>query len=115
MIKYISIGLLLHIAACHNRITENHEHDYAEGETHEEESFQTTPFSDSTEYFVEYNPLIKGEKSEFLVHLTKTKNYKPNTSGEVSIVTRNEKVTAKTFCSQEYLNLPCSLTKVVSL
>ncbi len=95
MIKYISIGILLLLAACHNYNKNNHEHTHPEEETHEEENIQTTLFSDSTEYFIEYNPLVKGEESEFLVHLTKTKNYKPYTSGEVSIEVGNEKVTTK--------------------
>ncbi|NJO89456.1 MAG: efflux RND transporter periplasmic adaptor subunit [Chloroflexia bacterium] len=94
MIKYILFGLLLLIAACHNHTEENHEHDYQIGETHEEENIKTTLFSDSTEYFIEYNSLVKGEESEFLVHLTKLKNYKPYTSGKVTITLGNDEVTA---------------------
>ncbi|MDF1547386.1 MAG: efflux RND transporter periplasmic adaptor subunit [Bacteroidales bacterium] len=72
------VMLLLIVVACNHPSANLHD-----GE--EEITFQTTLFSDSTEYFIEYPALIKDHEAEFLVHTTKLKNYKPYTTGSVSI------------------------------
>jgi RND family efflux transporter MFP subunit len=44
-----------------------------------------TRFSDQTELFVEMPPLIAGEPSEVLVHLTRLSDFKPVAEGEVRV------------------------------
>lgn len=45
-----------------------------------------THFSPRTELFVEFPPLVTGEKSTFTAHFTRLSDYKPVTSGTVDVV-----------------------------
>jgi RND family efflux transporter MFP subunit len=49
------------------------------------EPLALTRFSDQTELFVEVPPLIAGEPSEVLVHLTRLSDFKPVAEGEVRV------------------------------
>jgi RND family efflux transporter MFP subunit len=49
------------------------------------EPLAQTRFSDQTELFVEMPPLIAGEPSEVLVHLTRLSDFKPVAEGEVRV------------------------------
>jgi RND family efflux transporter MFP subunit len=49
------------------------------------EPLELTRFSDRTELFVEAPPLIAGEPSEVLVHLTRLSDFKPVAEGEVRV------------------------------
>jgi cobalt-zinc-cadmium efflux system membrane fusion protein len=50
-----------------------------------EESTQHTLFGNQLEFFITHEPLVAGEKSEFLVHITRLDTYKPCATGQVSI------------------------------
>jgi len=102
MTKYFLVLLLCMFIACSKQNSQNNSSD-GHGHSHKETvnqaidkaekgTFQITLFSDSTEYFIEYSPLIKNEKSEFLIHLTHLSNYKPHTEGKVSIIIGNQGV-----------------------
>lgn len=45
-----------------------------------------THFAPQTELFVEFAPLVKGEKSTFAAHFTRLSDYKPVTGGHVDVV-----------------------------
>lgn len=68
---------------------EGHDHDPANehaGHNHgEAEAISYNKINGDYELFVEYSPLVVTKKASFLVHLTKLENYKPVTSGEVTI------------------------------
>jgi RND family efflux transporter MFP subunit len=55
------------------------------GHPHADESLQYTLFGDHLEFFIEHGPLVAGEESVFLVHLTRLDTYKPCSTGQVSI------------------------------
>lgn len=53
--------------------------------TNADESTQHTLFGNQLEFFIEHDPLVAGEESEFLVHITRLDTYKPCTTGHVII------------------------------
>ncbi|MEN8229410.1 MAG: efflux RND transporter periplasmic adaptor subunit [Bacteroidota bacterium] len=61
---------------------------------HSNETTQTTLFSESTEFFIEYGSLEAGEESEFLVHVTDLRTYKPYLSGNVTVLLDGVSVTS---------------------
>ena len=84
MYKYtIALSLLLAWGCQQNsensRQTDIHDHGLSG------EAVQHTLFSENVEFFIEHEALEAGKKSEFLVHVTKLKSYKPYTSGSVSV------------------------------
>ena len=84
--------LLLLVYACSSQPETRSE---LEEEVHENESSQLTLYSDELELFIEYDPLQKGKKSEFLVHLTELKTYKPVTSGSLVLKYEGKSITVK--------------------
>ena len=62
-----------------------HSHESEHGDEEHLEPLAVTLFSDRTELFAELPPLIIGEPSEFLVHLTRLADFKPVTEGEVKV------------------------------
>ncbi len=66
----------------------------ADTHQHDDEASQFTLFSESIEFFIEHAPLEAGKESEFLVHVTNLTNYKPFTSGSVSILIDGVSVTS---------------------
>ncbi|HSQ08220.1 MAG TPA: efflux RND transporter periplasmic adaptor subunit, partial [Chromatiaceae bacterium] len=62
-----------------------HSHQTEHGDEEHLEPLAVTLFSDRTELFAELPPLIIGEPSEFLVHLTRLADFKPVTEGEVKV------------------------------
>ncbi len=50
-----------------------------------ENTRQSTLYSDHTEFYIEYEPLIVGKESGFLVHVTDLASYDPVSGGSVSI------------------------------
>lgn len=53
---------------------------------HDEGGEKLTDFSEKTELFVEYQPLIAGQPSKFAIHLTRLADYKPLPKGKVTVV-----------------------------
>lgn len=60
----------------------SHAHD--EGHAHEE-NLQLTVYNDDFEVFAEVAPLVVGEASDILAHFTHLENFKPLTSGKVTV------------------------------
>lgn len=60
----------------------SHAHD--EGHAHEE-NLQLTAYNDDFEVFAEVTPLVVGEASDILAHFTHLENFKPLTSGKVTV------------------------------
>ena len=81
-IYLIVLGLSLSIISCKpsNSGHEGHSHDEVSGgAAHAEHNNQTmTIFSDDTEVFAEFHPLVAGQVSKFLKHLTRLDTYKPD-------------------------------------
>ena len=65
-----------------------------EANQHSDETTQTTLFTDSIEFFIEYEPLEAGEVSEFLVHVTDLRTYKPYLSGSLTVLMDGLSVTS---------------------
>jgi len=88
-IYLIALGLSLSIISCKPSTSghEGHSHDEVTGgASHEEHNNQTvTIFSDKTEAFAEFHPLVVGQVSKFLTHLTRLDTYKPYSEGQLSI------------------------------
>ena len=93
-IYLIALGLSLSIIACKPSASGHEGHDHgghshdevSGGAAHEEHNNQTvTLFSDDTEVFAEFHPLVIGQVSKFLTHLTRLDTYKPYSEGKVSI------------------------------
>jgi RND family efflux transporter MFP subunit len=58
-----------------------------------------THWSDKTELFMEYPPLVAGEQARFAVHLTDLHTFKPLPSGRVRVQLARTGGTAETFAS----------------
>jgi membrane fusion protein, heavy metal efflux system len=85
MYKVIIISFLALFTACSSHSHESsNQHESAH--QHEDEGSQYTLYSDHYEFFMEHPPLVAGEETEFLVHLTDLSTYKPCLSGHVSIL-----------------------------
>jgi cobalt-zinc-cadmium efflux system membrane fusion protein len=53
--------------------------------TDEPEALSVTRWTDKTELFAEYAPLIVGQTSRFAIHLTRLDSFKPLTEGQVEV------------------------------
>jgi RND family efflux transporter MFP subunit len=84
----VAILVLTIVAACNTTATENHEH-AADGSHPGEEGLEAlsyTLYSDKTELFVEFKPLVVGQTSKFAAHLTKLGDtFLPYTEGTVTV------------------------------
>ncbi len=70
----------------HNHNKENEEYNHSESDKPEGlESLSYTIYTDKTELFVEFSPLIVGETTTFITHLTKLETFKPITEGNLTI------------------------------
>ncbi len=63
-------------------------------ESHEEETSQLLLFSGETEWFIEYTPMISGETSEWLIHLTRLSDGRPADAKKVTLRMRTADGTA---------------------
>ncbi|TFH26137.1 MAG: efflux RND transporter periplasmic adaptor subunit [Bacteroidia bacterium] len=58
----------------------------ADTQQHVDEASQYTLFGEQLEFFIEHGPLVAGEETEFLVHLTRLDTYEPCSTGNVTIL-----------------------------
>jgi RND family efflux transporter MFP subunit len=63
----------------------------------EPEAIAVTRWSDKTELFMEYPPLVAGEAARFAVHFTDLRNFKPLTEGRVTVELRPASGRTETF------------------
>ncbi|MFH1320471.1 MAG: efflux RND transporter periplasmic adaptor subunit [Bacteroidota bacterium] len=81
IISFVSIAALL--ASCNNG---SHEHGEEAHTGTEPEPLAYTLYTDKTELFVEFKPLVAGNVSKFAAHFTKLgKNFKAITEGSVTV------------------------------
>jgi len=66
----------------------------ADAHQHAVEGSQYTLFSEQVEFFIEHGPLVAGEESDFLVHLTRLDTYEPCSTGNVTVLIDGVSVTS---------------------
>jgi hypothetical protein len=88
IIKNLLLGAVLLLAACGQTDTGEHGHDHA-GEAHQDHGDELaliyTDYTDQTELFVEFPPLVAGESSVFAAHVTRLADFKPLTEGTLDV------------------------------
>ncbi len=62
--------------------------DEHEGHDHEEHTISVTIWESGIELFTEFHAPVRGEKTEFLIHLTRLEDFKPAADGRVNVVLR---------------------------
>lgn len=83
--------MMLAVMSCETRPQKTHAH--ADGSTHEGHAHssdqlatvQYTVWSEKTELFVEFKPLVVGQLSRFTAHFTQLKGHTPYTTGTVTV------------------------------
>jgi RND family efflux transporter MFP subunit len=81
MTRYIAllpIIFILSVAGC------AHKHEHEAEEIHAETAQQTI-WTSKTEIFVEYDELVAGQKSGFLIHVTRLSDFKPLSQGKATL------------------------------
>lgn len=85
----IVIGIILFGSLCLWSCKHEHAHDNAHGHPHEEggiEPLAFTLYSDKTELFVEFKPLVVGDVSKFAAHFTALgETFLPLTEGQITV------------------------------
>lgn len=83
-----------------------HAHDDADGHAEHEgsggghgdgESLVYTHYTDASELFVEFPPLVAGQGSRFAAHVTRLADYRPVTEGRMDVILSREGKTAARF------------------
>jgi len=84
---------VLFMTACHQGADHNHENDSSASKQIDHiDQESLTLYTRDLELFMEYNPLLAGETSEFIIHLTDLYNdYSPIDTAEVSVVLEIDK------------------------
>lgn len=93
MYKVIIIIFLVGLTACNNH-PKSESAQLVDSHEHTGESSQYTLYSEQLEFFMEHLPLVAGEETEFLVHITDLATYKPTSAGNVSILIDGVSVTS---------------------
>ncbi|MCF8235711.1 MAG: efflux RND transporter periplasmic adaptor subunit [Bacteroidales bacterium] len=70
VIYLFSLLLVIGLYSCNRQANVQHEE-------HESEAIMITAYSDHYELFMEFDPLIVGDTSEFIIHITRLSDYKP--------------------------------------
>lgn len=89
IITFIIISALALFTSCshvHDQETEEHGHEHGGGAS-------ITQYTNDTEIFMEYPPLVVNKESEFLIHLTDLKDFKGVTEGVLTVNFKNDKKT----------------------
>ena len=60
-----------------------------EGHDHEEHAISVTIWESGIELFTEFRAPVRGEKMEFLIHLTRLEDFRPAAAGKVNVVLRD--------------------------
>jgi membrane fusion protein, heavy metal efflux system len=89
----VALGWMLVLAGCgdapqhaHDGATAEEAHGHPHGEEAGPPSLSYTVYTDQTELFVEFKPLIVGQTSSFAAHLTRLgENFKPLTAGQLTV------------------------------
>lgn len=73
--------ILFSMLSCRHSHTHDHDHDH----DHDEVKLLITVYDDNFEVFAEADPLVQGQTSSFLLHLTHLESFKPLEAGEVTL------------------------------
>ncbi|MEX0981984.1 MAG: efflux RND transporter periplasmic adaptor subunit [Bacteroidales bacterium] len=95
MVTVFACGGPQHPAADHAHDDQAHRVDAQDDHLHNTGAIQLTLFSETTEFFIEYEPLKTGKRSAFLVHVTDLQSYRPYTGGSLTITAGGQQVTAE--------------------
>ncbi|SNB44767.1 efflux RND transporter periplasmic adaptor subunit [Geobacter sp. DSM 9736] len=85
-IIYKYLPMLLLSAALFAGCTSREHGDTHSANEHEEEKVQITAYSDKSEVFMEFAEPVAGEKTDFLIHLTRLADWKPVNQGSLKLV-----------------------------
>jgi membrane fusion protein, heavy metal efflux system len=66
----------------------------------EPETISVSRWSDHTELFMEYQPLVKGAKRRFAIHFTDLADFKPISAGSVAVLLTRDDSVAETFTAE---------------
>ncbi len=89
MLRLTKIILLSAVLTLLASCAHDHNHE-TEEEGHEHGAISVTQYTDSTEIFMEYSPLLVNQEAEFLIHLTDLKNFKAVNEGKLTAEFVNE-------------------------
>lgn len=101
-----ALAASIFLAACGDRNSAAGDHDHgaapvAETADHRDEGGEKlTDFSDKTELFVEFQPLIAGHATTFAAHLTDMTDFKPLHTGQVTVVLSGGGAAEERFTAQ---------------
>lgn len=87
------LAAVIALQSCgHDHDHESGQHDHQAGTVHDEQGghghgggIVITHFTDKTELFVEFQPFVVGEQSQFAAHFTRLSDYGPVGQGEVTV------------------------------
>jgi hypothetical protein len=86
VIKYIAWSLVLVLAACGQTDTDGHDHAGTAHQDHDDEpTLVYTNYTDKTELFVEFPPLVVGRSSVFAAHVTRLADFQALTAGTLDV------------------------------
>jgi RND family efflux transporter MFP subunit len=81
--KLLIVSILVLLTSC----THDHDHhtEHNDADEHGVEALSFTRWTDHSELFVEFPPLVVGEDSPFAVHLTRLSDFRPVDAGTVTV------------------------------
>jgi membrane fusion protein, heavy metal efflux system len=87
-VRLLAVALTLTLTACERLPHIGHDHDADQGHGHEEaqDVFVFTHYTPQTELFLEFPPLVAGQSSRFLAHVTQLADFKPLVAGTLDVV-----------------------------
>jgi membrane fusion protein, heavy metal efflux system len=87
-LRLLAVALLLALSACERLPHFGHEHLPDQGHAHEADSdaLVYTHYTEEAELFLEFPPLVAGQASRFLAHVTRLADFKPLTAGTVDVI-----------------------------
>ena len=87
-LRLLVVLLSLALSACERMPDLGHDHEPEAGHAHEEASgaLVHTHYTDQTELFVEFPPLVVGQASRFLAHVTRLADFQPLTAGTLEVL-----------------------------
>jgi len=88
--SWLAIMPLILLAACSNGVP-------PAAPAAEPEAFAVTDWTERTELFMEYPPLVAGQQGRFAVHLTDMRTFRPLTAGRVTVELRPASGSSETF------------------
>ena len=83
---FITVSMIFSGCGSHEALNENSHHEHSE----DEHTISVTQWTDTMELFMEFQTPLVSEKTKFIIHLTTLADFKPVTTGAVSLHFRHE-------------------------